>query len=164
MRKSYKESDSFESGSRVIVSSAEVYTESKGRSFIITHIHRHTWCVGLSTNFFLVAKEERVSATLVRSRPSGFGQGCLCLHLHPGGRPHSWPCLTRWSLIWGLTWVRGRAEAQLGPSKPLSVKACTPVLAKKNPTHHISSSLKERKWSWCAFSYKNKQMTTDKRL
>ena len=52
----------------MIVSSAEVYTESKGTSFITTHIYRHSGlCWALHK--LLVAKEERVSATLVRSRP-----------------------------------------------------------------------------------------------
>lgn len=146
------------------MSSAEVYTESKGTSFITTHIHQHSWlCRALHK--LLGCQRRKSLSDPCKKRASGFGHGCLCLYLHPWSRPRSWPCLTRWSLIWGLTWVRGRAEAQLGPSKPLSVKARTAVSAKKQKTKNTFPQIvKKENEAGCAFSYKNKQMTTDKRL
>lgn len=86
-------------------------------------------------------------------------QGCQALHtdisvqmLTPGKAT-----LTRCSTlrgghpIWGLKWVRGRAEAQLGPSKPLPVKACTPASTKTLPFLKI---VKKENEAACVFLIK----------
>lgn len=78
-RKSYKRSDSFDSESKVGVSSAEVYTELEITSFMITHLYWYTSYTKLLTNVFWVARKAEVQG------PSW--SGSVCPSVCPGPHP-----------------------------------------------------------------------------